>query len=324
MRYCTNCGNPIDESCRFCTNCGADVVDDGPHPHEQQQAAPTATDNAYGAYMQDTASRHPASAESPTTTQPQAGPSESRPKSMAPFIAIIAALFVACGILTFVALSPKEETEPTKNEETVSISSNVEKHREPISTGSQTPTKDDTDTEEEPPMDISSGGGSQSTVTPNPSKPAFSGITSAYASSVYGDSSHYDGTYGYDAENVLDGKLDSAWAEGAPGWGVGESITLCGPYQCISGFDIWSGYQKNGSRGDLYKINARPQTISVLANGDVIHTQTLGDDGHVSQKVTFPEPVYTESITIRIDSVYEGSSSDSNEQDCCISEISCF
>ena len=146
----------------------------------------------------------------------------------------------------------------------------------------------------------------------------FLGITGAQASSVHEVSGEDRGPYG--AACVLDGELTTAWVEGAAGNGEGESITLTGPTQTISGFDIWSGYHKYSRIGtDLYTWNARPAHITVYAHGTAVCSLTLADAGHQSQRVTFPQPVETDSITIVIDSVYAG-----NDSDCAISEISCF
>ena len=146
----------------------------------------------------------------------------------------------------------------------------------------------------------------------------FVGITRAWASSTLPTDETNRGPY--DAACVLDGDPTTAWVEGSSGSGAGESITLSGPMQTISGFSIRSGYHKFSSVGnDLYYYNARPARIRVMAGGETIHQQTLDDAGHSTQRVVFDEPVETDAITIVIDSVYTGEC-----DDCAISEISCF
>lgn len=146
----------------------------------------------------------------------------------------------------------------------------------------------------------------------------YVGMTSAWATSTYPIDEDDPGPY--DAYCVLDGKPETAWVEGAGGNGVGESITLTGPMQTISGFSIRPGYHKISPAGrDQYYQNARPAKIHVMANGEVIHQQTLADAGHTSQDVVFAQPIQTDALTIVIDSVYPG-----EHDDCAISEISCF
>ena len=63
--------------------------------------------------------------------------------------------------------------------------------------------------------------------------------------------------------------------------------------------------------------NARPYQITIFADGAPIGTTTLIDSYSSLQVVTFEEPIYANTITVRIDSVYEGS----RYSDCGISEI---
>lgn len=119
------------------------------------------------------------------------------------------------------------------------------------------------------------------------------------------------------ADRVLDGSLDTAWAEGVPGYGVGQSITLVfdGEYQ-ISGLNIWAGYHKSE---DLFYKNTRPQQIRVIFTGGMEMTYSLQD---VMRKQTlyFDAPVVTDAVTILIESVYPGTV----YEDTVISEITLF
>ena len=261
---------------------------------------------------------------------------ESRPARRVPVgakvgiaVAAVAAVAAVGYFVVWPRLAPvlQEEAEDLATVSAVEDDEPSSPSEEPLAV-EDGPTNQDSSDEASEQQDLasssSSSGDSASAGAQAVEQLSFAGITGATASSSYSDSSHYGSDYGYGPENVLDGELESAWVEGAPGWGEGESITLYGPRQRISGFTIYSGYQKYGSRGDLYYINARPATITVIANGAVVCTQTLADSGHVGQDVVFPSPVDTDSITIRIDSVYYGNSDDPNEQDCCISEIECF
>lgn len=148
------------------------------------------------------------------------------------------------------------------------------------------------------------------------SEAQFAGITSATASSELPIDDL--NPYGYDAMNLIDGDLQHAWVEGAPGTGSGEWIALKGDSaQGFSGFDIWSGYQKSE---DLYQKNARPSHISVYVDGDLIGGYALSDSGLTSQRIDFGKTIKGKELKIVIEDVYPGS----RDEDCAISEIKVF
>lgn len=124
-------------------------------------------------------------------------------------------------------------------------------------------------------------------------------------------------SYGtYYASNVSDGNNSTAWVEGDPGSGAGSEITFVNltSHEPLTEMAIFNGYCKSK---DLYYVNARPHQITIFADGVPIGTTSLVDEYSALQVVTFAEPVYPNQITLRIDSVYEGS----RHADCCISEI---
>lgn len=77
---------------------------------------------------------------------------------------------------------------------------------------------------------------------------------------------------------------------------------------------IYNGYCKSE---DLYYRNARPHQITIIADGNPIGVATLSGRFNVIQVISFEEPILPDKITVRIDSVYEGS----RYEDCAISEI---
>ena len=124
-------------------------------------------------------------------------------------------------------------------------------------------------------------------------------------------------SYGtYYASNVSDGNNSTAWVEGDPGSGAGSEITFVNltSHEPLTEMAIFNGYCKSK---DLYYANARPHQITIFVDGVPIGTTSLVDEYSALQVVTFAEPVYPNQITLRIDSVYEGS----RHADCCISEI---
>lgn len=105
------------------------------------------------------------------------------------------------------------------------------------------------------------------------------------------------------ADRVVDGKMDTAWTEGVNGYGIGEYITIQLDAECyVSGIDIWAGYHKTTK---LYNNNARPHMVEISSSDGVICKGNLND---VMQKqtISFGSEVKTDTITIKILSVYPG------------------
>ncbi len=136
-------------------------------------------------------------------------------------------------------------------------------------------------------------------------------ITSAYATSTLKDK------YGiYPALNAYDGNLSTAWAEGASGFGYGESITFNFDYCQVAELEIYAGYQKDTNR---YTRNNRPSKIAVYLDGNYAGTYSL-DDVEDVQTVVLDEAAYASELTIEILDVYSGSKYD----DTCISEVNIY
>ncbi len=121
----------------------------------------------------------------------------------------------------------------------------------------------------------------------------------------------------HSANRTMDGDLSTAWVEGVEGHGVGEQISFVfdGEYE-VNGFNINAGYQKNN---DLYKKNSRPEEVYIKFSDGSGAKISLEDINGV-QDVKFGSGIVTESITITINSVYEGN----KYEDTVISEISFY
>ena len=150
----------------------------------------------------------------------------------------------------------------------------------------------------------------------------FSGEMSTCPLNSYSASSVLPASeYGtYVASNLSDGDWSTAWVEGSSGSGAGQSVTISrasGGKATVSCLELVAGY---GKSTDIYYKNARPKQVSLIADsGEVVAQVTLADSYRVVQSISFPA-VSTSSITLRIDSVYEGNKYD----DCAISEMRCF
>lgn len=147
-------------------------------------------------------------------------------------------------------------------------------------------------------------------------------FNSVSASSTLNNQSSQGKIFTYYAENLIDNDLDTCWAEGANGTGVGEKIVIkSATEQNVHGLYIDNGYCKNEN---VYNDNNRLKSIKIsfddgsysivnFADGyDKSHSQIWIDDKHKSVK--------TKTITIEILDVYKGP----DEKDTCITEISVF
>lgn len=124
----------------------------------------------------------------------------------------------------------------------------------------------------------------------------------------------YSGEYSYLPTLIRDGDLTTAWVEGVSGQGEGESITVWFDDTCrLSGFAISAGYHKTAS---LYEKNSRPKEIELTFSDGSSCRVTL-EDRMAQQTVTLSAPVDTASLTIRLVSVYPGTT----YTDTAISEI---
>ncbi|MBR2736769.1 MAG: zinc ribbon domain-containing protein [Firmicutes bacterium] len=138
------------------------------------------------------------------------------------------------------------------------------------------------------------------------SRPVIAGVSAT--------STLYEKNYDHSPGNIMDGKLTTAWVEGVSGYGTGESITLrLSSETLLTSITLHAGYQKSAS---LYAKNCRPKGITVLFSDGSSRGFDL-QDVNAAQTLSLGQ-VVTDSVTVRIDSVYAGT----KYQDTCISEIS--
>ena len=118
-------------------------------------------------------------------------------------------------------------------------------------------------------------------------------------------SSILDPQYGnrYGPNNLVDGKLSTAWVEGVSGNGSGERIVFSFDRpRRLAGFEIVNGYAKNR---DIFRKNARVQTARLtLSNGDS-QIITLPDTMQ-ARMFTFAQPVETTWLELQIETVFRG------------------
>lgn len=123
----------------------------------------------------------------------------------------------------------------------------------------------------------------------------------------------------HDVWNLLDDDKNTNWCEGASGFGIGETIQ----------FDFKDTYQlhnvriRGGNRASerLFYVNGRPRDLTLTFSDGTSMSFRL-TDAMESQDMPLSEPVMTSSLTITIDSVYEGSAHNGVDQDTVISDVS--
>lgn len=142
-------------------------------------------------------------------------------------------------------------------------------------------------------------------------------VTNITSSSHLANETYGNKTYIYSAEKAFDNDMSTCWSEGADGYGVGESITVSfdDVYE-ISELSLWNGLCTSE---DLFYKNSRLHNITVtLLNGNSYDFECSGGWDSRHNSFSFGGNIETSSITITIQSVYEGD----KYKDTCISEIS--
>lgn len=117
----------------------------------------------------------------------------------------------------------------------------------------------------------------------------------------------------YGPENLFDGSDGTAWCEGVPGTGAGESVAISFGGQAMPlGLVIRNGY---GKSADAYYDNARPRTVEVrTSTGNWYRTELA--DTIADQDLSLPGE-WIDWVSVTIVDVYPGSKWD----DTCITAL---
>ena len=108
----------------------------------------------------------------------------------------------------------------------------------------------------------------------------------------------------YEAKRLSDGKLDSVWLEGDDSSGLGSWVKfdLGGPTN-VTGMKLWNGYWISQ---DFWTRHNRAKEIEVEFSDGTKETFTL-TDAMSAEQVRFKTPKSTDSIKIKLKSVFRGS-----------------
>lgn len=280
MKYCIHCGSELEDEDKFCVHCGLSQSS-APEPGCQQEAV------------------------GQTSVSPASAAASKKPVNRAVIVlsvALAAALVVIVSLVLFMRPSSDEGEASSAN-----VASQQQTHDSKSSDSSVASKKEGSSTQTEVSVRALSGFSGEMSTCP---------LNSYSASSVLPASEY--GTYV--ASNLSDGDWNTAWVEGSSGSGAGQSVTISrasGGKATVSCLELVAGY---GKSTDIYYKNARPKQVSLITDsGEVVAQVTLADSYRVVQSISFPA-VSASSITLRIDSVYEGNKYD----DCAISEMRCF
>ena len=141
-------------------------------------------------------------------------------------------------------------------------------------------------------------------------------LLSASASSNLPDEVSGGITRTYVPGNLIDYNYNTCWAENVSGSGIGESIYVYNDFEEeIDTIYIANGFMR--TEDTFYNNNRVKECTLEFSDGTSIEV-TL-DDGYSMQptEISLGEPIFTESVRLTINSVYEGDKYD----DTCISEI---
>ncbi|MCR5603295.1 MAG: hypothetical protein K6G27_06305 [Lachnospiraceae bacterium] len=133
----------------------------------------------------------------------------------------------------------------------------------------------------------------------------------------------------YSGMNLIDGDYTTIWADGVPGTGVGETITLhLDNEQSVYGIQICNGYTagydlycKNGVLTDVSVDFGKGNIKEGSMEGYAYEGSTPKDLADCNRnKVELDEPVMTDTITITITGAKKGE----KYEDTCVSEIQVY
>ena len=118
----------------------------------------------------------------------------------------------------------------------------------------------------------------------------------------------------YGPMNLDDWNPATAWCEGRPDDGVGETIEIRFEWpQKISTIKITDGYVKSAKS---FQENNRVKSLRLSAEGLPDFEATLADSAR-EQKIRFPRPVKTSWVKLTIGGVYKGT----KYSDTCLSDV---
>lgn len=285
--YCPNCGNKLEGGVRYCSKCGKAISRDRSQPQPDQASS---------------------SPNRPVRNRPSRPSKEENHSKQFTLIGIGVLIVILCAMTIGFFLQSQHEKD-RQNRLSMKAQSKTEEEKFTPVVVTEAATEERLETEAETEEGIES--------EPQVSSHA---LTKAFDSLTASSTLQPSGSITYFPKNVMDGKPETSWTEGATGHGVGEWIKLeSGQDQVVTGINIMAGYAKNDQ---IYQQNNRIKTLKVECSDGTSKVFTLEDlaDYTAYQDLKFDSPVQTKSIKLTIIDVYPGS----KYEDTCISEISLY
>ena len=162
-------------------------------------------------------------------------------------------------------------------------------------------------------------GSPTTSATPTPASTPVVGNITGYATATASSTLAASGGNSYGASNLLDGDLTTCWAEGSPGYGLGEWIRFSFSQPLVlTKMKLMPGYMKRLDGWDRWWANGRLRRIELTFS-----------DGH-SREVEFPDregwqvlrldKVRASWIEVTISSAYPARPGPHAASDLCVSE----
>lgn len=309
--YCKYCGKRLPDDARFCIYCGHGVsesVEEGQNVRggdEPRNYAAFEETQGAGNYYRPY----------PIAVEDMAVPEKKRKKNLLPIVILVAVIVLLGAAVVFAFHIKNRETgeQENKNGKTQSESSNTDESR--IENKDAKGSGDANDVK----GSQASAPGKLTAIVTSAVPDELAGRTELYfataaASSelVQANTSIYNG-----AVCAVDGDAVTSWQEGAPGNGVGETLTIgfLEP-QCVDYLEFNAGNWRDENQ---WNRNLKPKGLEITVNGERYEVEL--QNVRASQYVVFSEPVETAAFVIRITDVYPGAE---GESDVPISEVRAF
>lgn len=309
--FCPNCGKVHEEGTVFCDLCGSNMTEEGNGATSElqyvngMQGAQAPFDQSMQAQTQPFPYGQPMQGQTQTLpyVQPMQGQAQAQPPANGPaqgksnpsFVVIAIIVVVVIAIAAFFLMQGEDAAES--------------------GTGAAGQAQGQSFSSSAASSASSSSVASASAGTQVYDPPVFGFFDTSSVLAPDSTTSDYGGY------NAIDGVIETAWNEGAPGDGTGEWLQLSsGTPQHVTSVSIMGGYPKPYRDGsDVYYKNNRPRQITISYDGGS-QAFLLQDLRGQFQICEFPQPVDTTFIRITIDSVYKGA----NYDDCCIAEVEVY
>lgn len=297
-RFCANCKKRLKEGAAFCNFCGASTKESNTGALKMSSNMLRAAETAASEKSSQRNSASGTRAETYTNSKDGADFTQKKKNIWVPIIIVLAAVLIIGGtVFAFLLLrgdkaEVKESRTATKHEILSDDDDFENDGKNKALTKENKENKENKDISDEKPS----------------AKNYFENVTS---------SSYLpqDGDFTYIAANLIDGDIKTAWTEGVAGYGEGQWIKFSSETpKKISRICILNGYCKNT---ETYYKNSRVKEVLVTFDQGESLTYDVDDIYNSWTELVLPKAVETKTVTIKINSVYEGT----NYKDTCISEV---